>query len=1211
MDCRFIEAFKKILLVILLLMPLLGWANKVSEASLKLESSEGSSAVKIQLSEADRSVIKRHSILRLGVTQEGYDPVEKIYGGELRGVAADYLALISASLDLRVEIRVFSDWSAAVNGLLAGEVDVLARGSSYEAGLPGLILSRPYISNQPVVVGRGGVISEPLLDISGPTAVIKGYLDQAEVKRKYPAAQIKLFDSPRDALHSVEYGDSRWFIGDALTVSNQFAIGELSNLKMHPVYDMDAQGYSFVFRVADSSLRDLFNQVLASVPEFQQVGILNHWGVNGGSGIRDKLKFSFAEQQWLLSSPVVKVSVSGSAPPFSFYDSGGNFQGVLADLLGDLGQVSGLRFAIVRQPSLQAMLDSLEMGESDMALMLSSSPEREKFLNFTRPYIDSSFALVVPKTSSIKSLSDLSGAKVSVLKGSIAEKKLKRDYPAIERFEVDNHLDSLVALADRRTDAAVLLLPVARYLVNQYFADDLYVATSLPDLRAVLPFAVGKNNPLLFSVLSKYVSGLNSGFVGGLIARWQGVSPAETSVWERYVLQLRWLSVGIVVILALLLVWFVYSYSRRHRAQAESEVLAFRSALLDGIPQSIAVRDLQGRFVLCNRRVYEIFGVSAQDVTGKKTGEFPGLDAVQSAALERDYFELLTKDTACLKQVDLVVNGESLNLRQWSVPYKDRNGVVNGLIMGWLDITSNVMLLQQLQDARDQAIKANDAKSRFLAVMSHEIRTPLNAIIGLLELVMRRVDRGEGWDRESIEVAYSSSNALLLLIGDILDLAKIESGKLGLDLKRCRLNDVLDSSVRVFDGLARQKGLYLNVERLLSSDYEVLIDAARLKQVLSNLLSNAIKFTDHGGVRVSLQCEKLDAQIKIVFEVVDSGIGMSATDQAQLFEPFTQVGSLNQRGGTGLGLVICRQLVEMMGGVLQLESSKGVGTRVRVSLMAPILKPVEGVGVEVKRESIEDSDGLLRVLLVDDHPANRLLLSQQLYFLGHQVLEAEDGKQALEIFKRRQVDVIITDCHMPVMDGYQLAFEVRAYERDMSMSPSRIIGFTASAQSEERERCLMAGMDDCLFKPVGLDALKKCLCEYRVVHVPPRLGGGSKATVRSFDVSMIESLTDGDTQLMCRLFRELYTSNKIDLKQFEDALNEGRLREQGSLVHRIKGASKMVGASLVVEAILAFEQGLVEVSSDSDLEDFARRILTSIHELQEDLASFSVESQDG
>jgi two-component system sensor histidine kinase EvgS len=503
---------------------------------------------------------------------------------------------------------------------------------------------------------------------------------------------------------------------------------------------------------------------------------------------------------------------------------------------------------------------------------------------------------------------------------------------------------------------------------------------------------------------------------------------------------------------------------------------------------------------------------------------------------------------------------------------RNRTAIVQGfaiaallllLVLGWVVYLRR--LLEQLRVAKASADDANRAKTTFLATMSHEIRTPMNAVIGMLELALKKADQGV-MDKSAIEVASGAARCMLDLIGDILDIARIESGKLSLVPARANLRELIEAVARMFDGLARQKQLSLDLDLDVASDEDVLIDPLRFKQILSNVLSNAIKFTEQGQVRLSLRAEPAVGNERLAIRVVieDTGPGISAQDQQRLFSPFTQVGDHAQGagGGSGLGLVISRTLCEMMGGTLALSSVPGQGTKVEIRLAVPLLEALPRMPAT---EVPAPPGQVLKILIVDDHPANRLLLCQQMRYLGHPVQEAEHGVQGLRAWRDGQFDVVITDCNMPLMSGYEMSRAIREEERARALSPTVILGFTANAQPEEKARCIEAGMDDCLFKPISLQQLNA-----RLVLITSHRDAPAPAS--DFDLTTLEQLTGGDRLLIHPLLKELLASNAMDRARLQDLSSRHDVSGLADLAHRIKGGARIIQAEPLVVACDTLEE---------------------------------------
>ncbi len=443
--------------------------------------------------------------------------------------------------------------------------------------------------------------------------------------------------------------------------------------------------------------------------------------------------------------------------------------------------------------------------------------------------------------------------------------------------------------------------------------------------------------------------------------------------------------------------------------------------------------------------------------------------------------------------------------REWTYVRKDGNRFPvllsmtalfdeSGKVTGYLGIASEIAdrkrVAEELKRAKESAESASQAKSEFLAMMSHEIRTPMNAIIGMTELLKDTPLNEE--QREYVNTVGSSGDALLEIIDEILDFSKIEAGQLRLRLEPFEIPRLLQGVMDLLMPRARAKGLALAVEVSPEIPAVVRSDDGRLRQVLLNLVGNGIKFTERGEVRVVVSCaERAERRARIRFEVRDTGPGIEEDDQAQLFQAFTQLdrGSARRHGGTGLGLAISRRIVELFNGSIGVRSTPGAGSvfwfeiEVDVASWERVFDEKGAGSVPVARAAGPAASpiaptGPLKVLVAEDHEPNRRLAALMLGKLGHRVEFVANGRQAVDAWEQRSPEVIFMDCQMPEMDGFEATREIRRREqaRGASQTPRvRIIALTANALAGDRERCLAAGMDGYVSKPIRAEALAAAL----------------------------------------------------------------------------------------------------------------------------------------
>ncbi len=661
------------------------------------------------------------------------------------------------------------------------------------------------------------------------------------------------------------------------------------------------------------------------------------------------------------------------------------------------------------------------------------------------------------------------------------------------------------------------------------------------------------------------------------------------------------------------LAFVIYCYDITVIEEAQNKARLLEAVIVnakDGV--IITKADLETPEILfVNEAVTRISGYEPEELIGQTPRMLQGPGT--SVETLKELKETLEKGKAFKGELqNYTKDGHSYWLDISIVPVKDEAGNLTYFAAIERDITDRKVFEKQLQITKDAAEVANRAKGDFLANMSHELRTPMNGIIGLSELLIE-MDMNEE-QTELAEAVNSSSRNLLILLNDILDLSKIEAGELTLERIPFDTRRTVRQTVELVKPIASRKGVVVESTINPIVPERIIGDPARLQQIMNNLISNAIKFTEVGYVRIDVTSARdKDGAPELHIRVEDTGIGIPEGKRDAIFQKFTQadVSTARKYGGTGLGLAITKELVDMMGGQISLDSVEGKGTTFYVDIPVEVSEEAESITSNAPKVISINTDA--RVMVVDDHPVNLLFMKKVLKKLNFKnVHEATSGKEAIALTEQNTYDLIFMDCQMPEIDGFEASTIIR--EREDLIGDIKIIAVTADAMKGAREKCLDAGMNDYISKPVDIEKLKSVLGEWipgdeesenlddnPYIDIPNPTG---QHDLKIMDWNRLELFTEGDPdeeRELINMFTTYATESLDILKQnCIDGVNE----DWKKAAHKLKGSAANLGAEILADICFQAEQ-----SFDQNA-DFKKDLLEKITQSYADICEALKEKEN-
>lgn len=654
-----------------------------------------------------------------------------------------------------------------------------------------------------------------------------------------------------------------------------------------------------------------------------------------------------------------------------------------------------------------------------------------------------------------------------------------------------------------------------------------------------------------------------------------------------------------------------------HSLATEKSELKYKSIFnnaLIGIYQT----SLDGKILIANDAMARILGYqNAEEIIGKD------ILAFYKNPDERQHLIELLNEKGIVENLRLTLIRKDfdeiflkINARLFTQPENNQK-IIEGNLQ---DITEQVKA-EQIRDEYQESLKKekekseklaaeamnlSQVKSRFLANLSHEVRTPLNSIIGLLSIIEDGNARNEDEVKQFISTARSSAESLLDVINAILDLSKIEAGKIELEKLNFNLRKVVDQAIMVVHQKAREKGIKI-IEELPSNDELNFVgDPTRIRQIYINLLGNAVKFTEEGEIRIKVEVAGQNgSKIKIISSIEDTGIGIPADKLSELFKPFSQVdGSEGKKfGGTGLGLVICKEFLNLMEGDIKVESEENVGTKFTFHFyVEPALSNILGkkqsgdkehqsaaldnLGDQLDKSLVEQRKKY-KILLAEDNLINQKVAIRTLTSFGYQVDAVLNGEQAVSEHKSKNYDLILMDIQMPEVDGYTATKMIRKLDAPLNSVP--IIALTAHALLGDKEKCLVAGMNDYISKPVVAKEIVQIIDKYLGIHKNKPQGDKKVVDKASdlFDFDRLNQVSLGDKEFEKDLLGDYFKDAEIKLETLKEFISQRNLKKIQELAHTLKGSSYSVGAKAIGDEALG-----IEISAKSnDIESVEERLI--------------------
>lgn len=1142
----------------------------------------------LPLSPLQREYLVAHPTIVVGQYDSGWPPFESLRDGEQVGLGPDYLSHLARQLGVKVEARRYPDWTSVLDAACRGEVDVVMNVGLSADRTRCMVYTAAYSEAPLALVGRPDDLrASDMPDLDGLRVVIEqDFLTGPQVRARFPRARQLVANDTLSALQMVIDDKADVYIGNAFVATELIASRRLQGVALLRPSDLPPERLHFGIPNSKQPLAEALDLALAATSQAQRDALAQRWLSPPHWSASAQLALSQAEKR-VLEQPLM-IGFAPNAAPLSFTGEDGRPSGLASEYLQRLMQ-AGANLKVENSHDWYEVREKARRGELQAVMGI---PVDSRYLGpdwvFSQPFISVPNVIVVRSDGeSLLGLADLQGKRVLLSDPERVRGYVQQQAPQARIIAARSAEQALQRLLEGEADAYVGNLAVVDHLLRSRFPGRMQVAAPA-GFNDQLALAVDRRHAALATTFDRLLLQMTPRKREALRSAWLAVEYRNGVDWSNL---LRWGVPVLMVLLTALLVHGVGHWRLRREVAGRRQLEQRLAEVTDNLPAVVyqARRDADGTlsFPFIAGDLPALFGITRQQAEQDARVLLERVEQEDRARILHSIEQAAHQFAPLILEFRLRSDGEGVRwVRSQAHPYAAEEGAViwSGY---WVDVSEARMQADALAAAKADAEQAAEAKSRFLATMSHEIRTPMSGVLGMLEVLAHSPLDSE--QQRILGVIEDSAQMLRQILDDILDYSRLEAGALRLEPVPQPLRPLLESVCRLMSAQASARGLELHVQidPQLAAAHEV--DGVRLRQIVFNLLSNAIKFTARGEVR--LQLEVLgptadDGSQPLCLSVTDTGIGIAPEQLQHLFAPFTQAGAYIQRdhGGTGLGLSICQRLVQMMGGELELHSTLGEGTRaeVRLALVEAGRGDVEALVAEQEQAALlPPALREARVLVIEDHPTNQAMMAWRLQQLGVPHVLLGDGQQALDRLSSESFDLVITDCRMPVLDGFGFTRLLREREGRTGQPRLTVLALTASVLDDDARRCREAGMDEVLAKPLSLATLRTALLRW----LPQAQGQSFDAPVQETvadDAEVLPNLATlqqryGSRAVAEQLRDSLLQASESDLAAVQRAVRAGDRETAALHLHRQAGGLGAIGAS----ALAGQANALVERLQDA------------------------------